>query len=60
MSDPLERLWLPVSQAPIFLRWAPEIVIASCRACVDRLYCFRTLPVGTLTLCASLLAGVGA
>jgi len=32
MSDPLERLRLPVFQAPMFLQSGPEMVIASCRA----------------------------
>lgn len=32
MSDPLERLRLPVFQAPMFLQSGPDMVIASCKA----------------------------
>lgn len=32
MSDPLERLRLPVFQAPMFLQSGPDMVIAACRA----------------------------
>ncbi|MFK8043044.1 NAD(P)H-dependent flavin oxidoreductase [Congregibacter sp.] len=32
MSDPLERLRLPVFQAPMFLQSGPEMVIAACKA----------------------------
>jgi nitronate monooxygenase len=32
MSDPLDRLRLPVFQAPMFLQSGPEMVIAACRA----------------------------
>jgi nitronate monooxygenase len=32
MTDPLERLRLPVFQAPMFLQSGPDMVIASCRA----------------------------
>lgn len=32
MSNPLERLRVPVFQAPMFLQSGPEMVIASCRA----------------------------